>query len=112
MIPRLTPAEIRTGARLMKIYSYAAEQILAEEQAADETHTPSTDAMVAGRLAEWLSTPEGRSQFVEYLDRLKATHGDDPDMAMFIGLSWNDLADAIRDERHDGPAPADQGAAA
>jgi hypothetical protein len=48
MTAQPTPAEIRTGARLMKIYADAAAQILAEEQAAEE-RMPSGDVLAAER---------------------------------------------------------------
>lgn len=101
-----TPAEIRTGARLMKIYSFAAAQILAEEQAADAAAPPSVDAMVAARIAEITATEEGRAAFVAYLRGLMETHGSDPDMVGHAGLTLASLSDPA-------PAtPADEGAAA
>lgn len=101
MIPRLTPAEMRTAVRLMAIYTEAAAQILAEEEAAEAAPKPSVDALVAARTAELTSTQVGRDRFAAYLDRLSVTYAQDPRMLAFVRRSRALLADAA------GPAPVD-----
>lgn len=79
-----SPAEIRTGARLMRIYRVAAEHILAEEQAAEAASVPTGAAMVADRFADLTATPERRASFSAYLDRLASLHPDDAAMGAYI----------------------------
>lgn len=115
MIPRLTPAEMRTAVRLMAIYTEAAAQILAEEEAAEAATKPSVDALVAARTAELTSTQVGRDRFAAYLDRLSVTYAQDPRMLAFVRRSRALLADAAGSPPVDGPTrttPADEGVTA
>ena len=80
----LSPAEIRTGARLMRLYRDAAAHILAEEQAAEVASVPSGGDLVAARTAELVATPDVRARLAAYVDHLERTHGADPAMRQVI----------------------------
>lgn len=105
MIPRLSPAEIRTGERLRLIYGVAAAHILAEEQAADAAALPSGADLVGARFAELTATPDGRARFAMYLDRLEITHGRDRAMRHFIDERRAHLATYPDGPGHPGSAP-------
>ena len=101
----LTPAEIRTGQRLRRIYREADAHILAEEEAADALHVATCDELVAARVDVLLATPEMRTRFAAYLDGLGLTHGTDRAMRAVIDEGRARLAVYSDDPEHPGSAP-------
>lgn len=105
MMPHLSPAEVRTGARLMRIYREAGAHILAEEQAADALSLPTRDELVAARIDALIATPDGRARYTAYLDGLETTHGHDRAMRLVIDSGRARLAAHQDDPGHPGAVP-------
>ena len=105
MTAHLTPAEIRTGQRLRRIYREADAHILAEEQATDALMIPTGADLVAARADDLVATPETRARYTAFLDRLEVTHGTDRWMRPVIDEGRARLAEFSDDREHPGSAP-------